>query len=574
MVDQDKKQWSAEVLDSIQASSLTELLSQHAHVFIKNYGPSSIATTSIRGASASQIGVYWNGVPIQSPMLGLMDISLLPISSGDQVELITGNSSAEHGSGAIGGSLHLNSSDLSTLPQYRFDVETGSFGSNKLQATWVNTLMDNFRVRVHASYDRAKNNYPYYIKDIKKTLDHADHTALHVKHDIQWDINEKSQLSVRYWGASTQRQIPPRTVQNISTAEQEDKSHRFSGAYQYRSGTYKIEAHLGHSREQLIYKDPSVKINAPSAFTSTYGDVILSKKNHAYAWKIKGEHLYTQAMIDAYGPDAPEEHRTSLLMSIIAHKAHIPYEISVRQVLNDSKLLFPIPSLRLYYNWKHHTFSSSIGSVYRQATFNDRYWRPGGNPDILPESGWESSASWNLAQEKWNFRADVFSRWINNWILWTPDSKSGFWTAQNAAQVWSRGLEISQKWNLGKWALASGYAYTRSTFQRPLEKPSIKKGAQLWYTPIHTAHSSVVYNFGRGHLSYRHQYTGSTSGVNKDLDAFHLGSVSIHSKIALGDYTFKTFIAINNIWNHTYRIIEQRPMPLRNFRIGTTIIFN
>jgi len=51
-------------------TSLSDLLAAHTSIFIKSEGRGALATASFRGTDASHTKVYWNGMNIQSPMLG------------------------------------------------------------------------------------------------------------------------------------------------------------------------------------------------------------------------------------------------------------------------------------------------------------------------------------------------------------------------------------------------------------------------------------------------------------------------------------------------------------------------
>jgi len=66
--------------------SLAELLSAHTPVFVKAYGKGTLATASFRGTAASHTKVLWNGFEINSPMLGQVDLSLVPNNFYKDVE--------------------------------------------------------------------------------------------------------------------------------------------------------------------------------------------------------------------------------------------------------------------------------------------------------------------------------------------------------------------------------------------------------------------------------------------------------------------------------------------------------
>ncbi|MEL6718809.1 MAG: Plug domain-containing protein, partial [Bacteroidota bacterium] len=107
------QKWSTQELNLSAVSNVADLLQQESNTFIKSYGLGSLATSSIRGGSAGHTLVLWNGLPLQSPMLGLLDLSLLPLNAVEEVSLQKGGNTALWGSGAIGGTVGLNN-----LPNY------------------------------------------------------------------------------------------------------------------------------------------------------------------------------------------------------------------------------------------------------------------------------------------------------------------------------------------------------------------------------------------------------------------------------------------------------------------------
>ncbi|UCE92629.1 MAG: TonB-dependent receptor plug domain-containing protein, partial [Flavobacteriaceae bacterium] len=56
-------------------SSLGELLQQQANFYFKQNGYGMVSSISLRGTSASQTGVYWNGIGINSALTGQTDFN-------------------------------------------------------------------------------------------------------------------------------------------------------------------------------------------------------------------------------------------------------------------------------------------------------------------------------------------------------------------------------------------------------------------------------------------------------------------------------------------------------------------
>jgi len=80
---------SALLIPNINAD-LSTILAQYSTIFIKTYGNGSLATPSFRGTSAHHTQVEWNGITLNSPMLGQMDLARLPVSQFDGVQILYG----------------------------------------------------------------------------------------------------------------------------------------------------------------------------------------------------------------------------------------------------------------------------------------------------------------------------------------------------------------------------------------------------------------------------------------------------------------------------------------------------
>ena len=73
--------------------SMSDILTQHSTLFIKSYGRATESTAEFRGTSPAHTQVLWNGMKINSPMLGTVDFSTIPSYFVDQATLLHGASS-------------------------------------------------------------------------------------------------------------------------------------------------------------------------------------------------------------------------------------------------------------------------------------------------------------------------------------------------------------------------------------------------------------------------------------------------------------------------------------------------
>ncbi|MCC8154119.1 MAG: Plug domain-containing protein [Tannerellaceae bacterium] len=87
--------------------SLADVLTQNSTIFIKSYGRGALSTASFRGTAPSHTQVTWNGMKIDSPMLGQVDFSLIPSFFVDKANLYHGASSTGITGGGLGGAIAL-----------------------------------------------------------------------------------------------------------------------------------------------------------------------------------------------------------------------------------------------------------------------------------------------------------------------------------------------------------------------------------------------------------------------------------------------------------------------------------
>ena len=107
-------------------SSLADALSSGSTIFIKSYGRATLATASFRGTAPSHTQVTWNGMKMNSPMLGQVDFSLIPSYFVDGASIYHGASSVGITGGGLGGAITLATKE----PETRSDRSPPSTSSS------------------------------------------------------------------------------------------------------------------------------------------------------------------------------------------------------------------------------------------------------------------------------------------------------------------------------------------------------------------------------------------------------------------------------------------------------------
>ncbi|GLR18061.1 TonB-dependent receptor plug domain-containing protein [Portibacter lacus] len=548
-------------------SNVSEAIDQASSVFIKNYGPGSIATSSIRGGSANHTLVLWNDLPIQNPFLGLLDLSLLNTWAADDIILQKGGNSAMWGSGAIGGVINLHhkpQEDGRTV--FENLLRVGSFDMLHEQAK----LSYNYRSiqsNTSISFLKAKNDYPYTIAgNQQKNQVNSAQKQYNFNQDIFWTINKKNKLSLFYWYANAYRETPPTTVQNTSEAYQEDLSHRLSIQWNHKQKNQNLKVKTAFFSEDLDYTDQPTNTASYTHFETLILDGNYELKlNKFQQFSIGMSQFYTTV-------SSPSNYKNEAVESKTAAFVRYQYkwfQLSGRQEIVDAKVTPFMPAFAFEIPITNYLKTKGkISRNYRLPTLNDRFWAPGGNPDLLAESGWSQEATLTYKNEKIRGQITGFNRIIDHWIQWALIEGGSYFQPYNLNKVWSRGVEteLRLRYQIRNVKIKStiGYDYIKSTNTIAVKFPKINAGDQLFYTPTHSGFASIQLDYRKLNWSYHHKFIGQTSGINENLDAYAIAEMQLGINLKrVGIYG-----RINNIWNEQYRIIERRPMPGRHFELG------
>ena len=165
-----KTQLDTLVLHENIALSMADVLTFNTAIFIKQYGRATLSTVAFRGTAASHTQVMWNGMRINSPMLGMTDFSMIPSYFIDDASLLHGTSSVSETGGGLGGLVK-----LSTAP-----AAADGFGLQYIQGIGMFRTFDEFlrltwgderwQVSTRTVYQSSANDYKYRNRDKKENI--------------------------------------------------------------------------------------------------------------------------------------------------------------------------------------------------------------------------------------------------------------------------------------------------------------------------------------------------------------------------------------------------------------------
>jgi vitamin B12 transporter len=594
-------------LAQYRGGTAADVLGARLGLYIKNYGPGQLATLSLRGTSAQHTAVLWNGLNIALPTLGQNDLALLPISGNTQLSVQLGPAAALYGSGAVGGALVLRT-EPDWRPGLRGSVQgdLGSFGlrGGSLEAR---TATPTVAVRVAASYRQAQNDYPYLLREptglVRYTMRNA---ALRhqwsISPDIAWRVGTAGELTASMWLTDTDREIQQGVSVAGSNAREIDQSRRLVLGYRQvtpRGGQWQVR---GAWFEDIInYSDQGAVSNSRVRTTQSQAEYTAPLGQRAsLRFGVEAQHF--TAVVDGYGPDIITENRAAAF-GLLRYDPRPGLRLSanVRQAALPTGFAPLTPTLGA--EWDLHrpeapdslaavdrpglTLKASVARTYRAPTLNERYWRPGGNPDLLAESGhgYEAGLRHRLGAGPHlllETELTAFYQLIDNWVQWLPLGAGGTYSPRNLRQVRSQGLEASTalRGHLGRYRAAArlAYSYTQTQKTQGVAVDTDPVGLQLAYVPLHRANFTTDHGW-RGWLgSATYTFTSyvyTTASASSFLPAVGLLSATLCRTVLLPGHTSLTLLLQStNLLNRAYDSYPARPAPPRAYSVSLRFAYN
>lgn len=570
--------------------NLGDLLASRSPVFVKSYGLGSLATTSFRGGSAYHTAILWNGFNIGSPMNGQLDLSLVPMAAVGDVSIQYGGTSALWGSGAIGGAIH-----LSSTPRFGRGLlvdaalGAGSYGDLRQQAR-IEFSGERSITSIALFNADARNDLRYTVRQGAGTEERQQtNAALHQQGFIaeqHYRINAQQRLNARVWYQRTTREIPPSRLQPTSTAQQDDATLRATAEWSRTAEKLNLAVRGAYFDEQLDWfaatDEPVVPSRSRTLIAEAEMRIRLAPRHTA---EVGVNNTYTEATTEGY-PDKPRQDRAALFGAYLFQSTNgrTVASLSARQELLDGDPMPLTASIGAEHGLASWLKMKAQGArVYRVPTFNELYWRPGGDPGLQPEHGYSGDAGLVVQRRKgrFGFRSEVtaFSRSITNWIIWLPGPS--YWTPRNVLEVWSRGVETDSElaWQFLRSTIKLGVVtnHVVSTNEVPSGVNDASVDKQLIYVPMYSGQARLALEHGKLVLNISALYTGYryTSTDNRAyLEPYWIcNSYASYRLVGRSRWWATVFVSANNLFDADYEVMLNRPMPLRNYQAGISFHF-
>lgn len=556
---------------------LTDLLNFNSTIYFKEYGRGMLSTVSFRGTTSSQTAVIWNGININSQMNGSTDFNTISGSDYNSISVKAGGGSVIYGSGAIGGTVHLNN-DLAFYNRFENNLKLDYGSFNTIGINYKTTISNKrWSTQIGFSKNSSTNDYKYLNRYTwrgeQRWNQNGQYDIITMSANLGYKIDAKSTLKLYSQTSNTDRNTSLIT-------ETETKSKYVNGfnrnllEYDGDFGKFKTNFKTAYVFENYQYYAD----NSRNEFTYGKTESLITKLDLGYtlfkSTQVNGilDYNKTKGFGSGFGNNTREIGSVGLLVKQ-DFSADWKNEFGVRKEFTDnykSPVLFSLGSS--YQFSKLYNLKLNVSRNFRIPTFNDLYWEEGGNPDLKPESSYQAEIGNVFTFKNISLTQTFYYIKIKDLLQWVP-GKNGIWTPQNKDNVNSYGAETLLSWKkqYGKNSFGANatYAYTAS------KDVATKK--QLFFVPYNKATASVSYSRNRISAYYQYLYNGfvytrADNNPDEIVKDYMISNIGIDYDFKFLD-SFKLGFQVLNLLNEEYESLEDRPMPGRNFNMYLTLKF-
>lgn len=527
------------------ALSMADVLTFNSSVFVKNYGRATLSTVAFRGTSPSHTQVTWNGMRINSPMLGMTDFSTIPSFFVDNASLLHGTSSVNETGGGLGGLV-----SLSTTPEIapgfglQYVQGIGSFGTYDefLRFTYGS---DKWSTSTRIVYSSSDNDYKYTNHDKRENIYDSDHNIIgsyhpternrsgafkdfHALQEVYFKAGANDRIGFNAWYVNSNRELPMLTTDygDERDFENRQREQTFRGivSWDHTRSNWRTNLRGGYVHTSLAYdyrREVAENNWASMTRSRSYVNTIYGQANGEYSPLKK---LYLTANISLH-QHFVKSHDRNILMQDAQGNAIVGYDNSriefsgavsakwqpteriglsavVRQEMFGDRWAPVIPAFfvdGLLSRKGNLMVKASVSRNHKFPTLNDLYFLPGGNPNLKNESGWtyDTGLSFNHGGKSpcpFSIGGSVtwFNSNINDWIIWLPTTK-GFFSPRNIRRVHAYGIEAKlntafEPFKGWIFDINGSYSWTPSINRGDkISAADQSVGKQLPYVPLHSA---------------------------------------------------------------------------------------
>jgi vitamin B12 transporter len=564
------------------ATNVADAIQNAVSVTINDQGPKGgLQTISIRGASSAQVLVLLDGMRMNSPRDGSVDLSALPVSLDDieRIEIVRGPSSALYGADAVGGVMNI----ITKKPTQTTSRIGGAIGSHGYDDILVSTTGKDSGVRYSISGERETSDGYRLNSDLRQWI---------VNGRMGYDLSAASSLDLTANYISKENGVPGLVQFPSPNARQLERDAVYGVTYRQKAGKeWDLKISGYQDQNTLEYQDPDFFTNSKHDTTSRDGEAQMTWLMNSWNLLTFGYESRRSDLNSTDSGDHSASNKAGYIQDEISMGDSLIIVIGDRydkhSIYGDKAS--PRASARYLIKGTGTIFRASAGKSFRAPTFNDLYWPfssstffgttfvTQGNPNLVPESAREYEGGIEQPLGKGTMlKVTGFRRKVDNLINWTasqPDATTFVYMPQNIGKADIKGWETEIAIRFSD-AVMFGANYT---YINPVDETT---GQKIYYTipksqtkgHVTISLDADTYLYVEGRSVDNYVPTGQPDWHYSVVDA------KIAEKIGKkAGIKGEVFFAMSNIFDRQYNSITSisgdYPAPPREIRGGVTLSF-
>jgi outer membrane cobalamin receptor len=583
-------------LDALGSADLAVALQQVPGVVVtRRGGPGSPASLSIRGGSGDQALVLFDGVPVNAPLTGGVDLSTISLDAVERITVLTGVQSARFGPRALSGVVLIDGRGAGG-GETRAAASTGSWGSQRV-ALGLGGGTDGAsgpRVsgRISGAWRRTDGNFGYAVPDVR-----GGGAAIRLNADARTVTASGSgrllagDAEVRVLGdlLDVDRGMPGPVTSPTPTARQVQRRVMGTAAATVTAGP-RWSVSLDGQRQEVRFADPAPPAGSPYAETTVArgagSAVTVSDSAGVLAVEggIEGRLLDISSSTLVEG--APADQRSLGAWFAATGRTGVgegwsasvsgALRVDGHTALSGAELS---PRLAASLSGDRWTLRASVGSGFSPPSPADQYFQEGvlvrPNPALEPErvkgevvlgADLELLTTRSLSIDG---TLDLYRADVEDMILWFPDHRF-VWSPDNfdvRRRGWEAGVDLA-------------VAPARSRLRIAAARSSVEYATgfltgQVAYRPEWTANVSLASSLSSwsGELSGRYVGTRRTvpgSALNA-LGPYWLWDIRTGLLWRLAGWAMEGRLSVLNVLGAEAAMIPDYPLPGRAWGLELSI---
>lgn len=530
----------------------------------RNYGgPGGILTVSLDGGLSRHTKILLDGIDLSSPQNGETDLSQVPAFLIDRLTL-SRTPILSDGSGAIDGSIIVRSSSNSN----KFTFIRGSYGFQSLagriqlrKGSWITTVS-------HGT-TTADGNYPVKYLGTSTVRHNNNFNQIFWSSKVKGLVGTYQFLSLQVLKSDQRRGVPG----TIQSPNPDSKRIDNLELIQIKTGWILKKSVVTTSFIQRNssehYSDPRSAIDSRHKLSVQH---LRARWNLQMGSTLQIIHFLEMKQETITSTDAGEHRRINTgVTSRFLFRPDSRLQVMAGLRLDRDPAHYQELSWQSQLAWQlseQLNINVNGGQGFKYPSFNDLYWKPGGNPALKPEYTYFQTLVLNyLPDENRNWELRISRKESRDLIQWIPIST--IWKPVNVSRSLRHTVTLKTRGSqLDGRASYEGYLSYFQTKDRSNQK-------RLLYVPSITGNLLLSLKMGKTVLKTQLSYVGKQVSAydwprDVSLPPYQLVSIGFEFQPFGRGKHLKASLWIENLFDEQYQTINGYPEPGRQGRLSLT----